>query len=133
MTKESKNPRRYSRGAALLDPAQPLSVYFAIQVDDVRLASTVGLIEYLKEQHPDALVKVVGYHREHKEIVLTLEINAQEARLALRGQSPALNAGYNFLWDVWTTLFYANPALCSAPNDSEREDVNKIVALSSII
>lgn len=133
MTQPSANPRRYSRGSDLLDPTQPLSVYFAIQIDDVRLASTVGLIEYLKEQHPDALVNVVGYHREQREIILTVGVNMEEARSALRGQSPALKAGYNFLWDVWTTLFYANPAFCPPPNESEREEAQKITAISSIV
>ena len=126
MTKQSANPRRYSRGSAALDPMQNLSVYFAVHLPVEDLKSTLGRIEYLSEQHPDAVVDLAGYRWENGEVVLTLEVSMGPARDALRGSSARLHSGYDLLWDAVKTLYYAHPVLCGPPHPEERERANKI-------
>lgn len=131
MTKQSANPRRYSRGESL-DPEQPISVYLALKISDNDLENTLGRIEYLAEQHPLAIISFASYHQEEKEIVITLGVNMGPARQALRGLSIELSAGYNFLWDIQKVLFYSNPVFCAPPNQKEQEDVSNILGLPSL-
>lgn len=126
MTKQSANPRRYSRGPAGLDPAQPLSVYLAVHVHADELSETIERIEYLAAQHPDAVVDLAGLRYESSELCLTLEVNMGPARQALRGDTTRLYAGYDFLWAAVKTLYYATPILCGQPHPNERENVNHL-------
>jgi hypothetical protein len=52
MTKQSANPRRYSRGASSLDPNQPIAVYLALQVGQRELDSTISRICLNSTQMP---------------------------------------------------------------------------------
>lgn len=126
MTKQSANPRRYSKGSAALDPTQPLSVYLALHVGQRDMPSTVARIDYLAEQHPQAIVQLAGIRRESSDIILTLEFAMGPARQALRGQSPSLHAGYDLLWDMVKTLYYAHPVLCGPPHPQERASVQRM-------
>lgn len=132
MTKQSANPRRYSRGLDALDPNQPLSVYFALHVGERELNSTVSRIEYLAEQHPQAHVQLAGVRRDGGEVVLTLEVQMGPARQALRGASTRLHAGYDLLWDAVRLLYYAHPVLCGPPHPSERALVNQMTENSAV-
>ena len=131
MTKQSANPRRYSKGDAL-DHMQPISVYLALKVAENDLKNTLARIEYLTEQHPMAVVDFAAYSREENEITLTLGVSMGPARLALRGVSPEMHAGYNLLWDIQKVLFYANPILCAPPNPKEQEEAKNMPGLPKL-
>lgn len=131
MTKQSPNPRRYSRGDSL-DPTQNISIYFVLKVAENELKNTLARLEYLVEQHPEAVVNFAAYDKEESEISLTLEISMGEARDALRGNSLELHAGYFFFWDVEKVLFYANPVLCAPPNGKEKQIVRNMIELPNL-
>ena len=131
MTKQSANPRRYSKGDSL-DFMQPIFVYFALKIGKNELKSTLARIDYLAEQHPDAVVSFAACNQEENEITLTLSVNMGPARQALRGNGVELSAGYSFLWDVQKVLFYSNPILCAPPNPKEQEAVKGITNLPNL-
>lgn len=124
MTKASANPRRYSRGIENLDENQPLNVYLAIHVDPSELKATADRLQYLAHKHAEAVIDIAGYRREEGQLVLTLAVNMGPAREALRGTSIQVHAGYQLLWDLAKTLFYARPIFTSPPGDSERANVH---------
>lgn len=126
MTKKSANPRRYSRGSAALDPTQPLAVFMAVHVQRKELLPTIRRIEQLAALHPDAFIDLAGLRYEGAEIVITIEIDMGPARQALRGESIRLVAGYDLLWDLVKTLYYATPVLCGPPHASDRAMVDQM-------
>lgn len=123
MTKQSANPRRYSRGPEGLDPTQPLSVFLALHIDAKAATAAFELLDYLAEQHPRATLDLAGYRTDGKDLTLTIEVGVGPARQALRGTSEQLHAGYDFLWDAMKTMYFANPVLCGPPHASERARV----------
>jgi hypothetical protein len=132
MTRQSANPRRYSKGEAELDYNEPILVYLALYLDPEELPRAISLVKYLKEQHPQAVVDIVGFRREGSESIITLQINMGPGRQALRGEAVELHAGYDFLWDTVKTLYYASPIFSGPPHPSERESLDRLSGIYEI-
>jgi hypothetical protein len=123
MTKMSANPRKYSKGTDHLDPEQPLNVYLKLRTTREDLELAIGRIQFLTSKHSDAVAKIVDQSLEDGDYALTIEVSMGPAREALQGTSPQMRAGYQLLWDIAKTLFYARPVFCSPPSlgQSERD------------
>ena len=132
MTRRSANPRRYSKGEAELDYNKPIFVYLALYLDPEEIPRAISLVKYLKEQHPQSKVDIIGFRREGSESIITLQVSMGPGRQALRGESVELHAGYDFLWDAVKTLYYAKPIFSPPPHPSEIESLRKLSEIYEI-
>jgi hypothetical protein len=123
MTKTSANPRKYSKGADKLNPEQPINVYLELKVPSNERTLTIGRISAVHNRHKLSEFKIVQERAEAGELIIIVEVSMGPARAALQGTSEQVNAGYQFIWDLVKTLYYARPIFCAPPHlgDEERE------------
>lgn len=121
MTKTSANPRKYSKGADQLNPDQPINVYLELKVPVSDRTLTVGRLQAVATRHPVAEYSIVQEREEVNESILVVKVSMGPARAALQGTSEQVNAGYQFIWDMVKTLYYARPIFCAPPNLGSEE------------
>lgn len=123
MTKTSANPRKYSRGADKLNPEQPISVYLELKVPLGERTLTIGRLKAVHNRHPQSEFKILEERAEVGDAIIILEVSMGPARAALQGTSEQVNSGYQFIWDMVKTLYYARPIFCAPPHlgDEERQ------------
>ena len=121
MTKTSANPRKYSKGADQLNPDQPINVYLELKVPATDRTLTVGRLKAVSDRHPLSESYLVQEREEAGESILIVKVSMGPARSALQGTSEQVNAGYQLIWDIVKTLYYARPVFCAPPHLGSEE------------
>lgn len=117
------NPRKFSKGSAMLDPSQLLYMFVQLQVDKdtESLLKSFRLVEHYAEEYPQAEARVAALSPTPSYINVIVALSLGEAREALSGASERVEAAYGLMNSLCLNLYRYRPTFAPPPSNREKQ------------